>query len=60
MGIFEWLRLSDPIRELVMQKAPTLKIRQQAVAAGMRTLRDDGLRAVLAGQTTLEEVVKYT
>ncbi|MBP9913297.1 MAG: type II secretion system ATPase GspE [Opitutaceae bacterium] len=60
MGIFEWLRLSDPIRELVMQKAPTLKIRQQAVAGGMRTLRDDGLRAVLAGETTLEEVVKYT
>lgn len=60
MGVFEWLRLSEPIRELIGQKAPTLRLRQIAVAQGMRTLREDGMRAVLAGQTTIEEIVKYT
>jgi len=37
-----------------------LQIRQQAVAEGMRTLRDDGLRAIFDGHTSIEEVVKYT
>ncbi len=60
MGIFEWLRMSEPIRELVVKRAPTLVIRQKAIAHGMRTLREDGLRAVFAGRTTMEEVVKYT
>jgi type IV pilus assembly protein PilB len=59
-GIFEWLRLTEPIRELVLTRAPTLQLRQAAVMQGMRTLRDDGLRAVLDGETTLEEILKYT
>ncbi len=59
-GIFEWLRLTEPVRELVLARAPTATLRQRAVAAGMRTLRDDGLRAALAGETTLEEVLKFT
>ncbi len=58
-GIFEWLRMSDSIRALVMQQAATLDIRRQAVAEGMRTLREDGLRAVLAGETTVEEIGRY-
>lgn len=60
LGIFEWLRLTEPIRELVLTRAPTLHLRQKALAQGMRTLRDDGLRAVLDGETTIEEVLKYT
>jgi len=60
MGIFEWLRVTDAIRELIVARAPTLLIRQKAVEQGMRTLRDDGLRAIFAGATTIEEVVKYT
>lgn len=59
-GIFEWLLLTEPVRELVLARAPTATLRQRAVAAGMRTLRDDGLRAALAGETTLEEVIKFT
>jgi type IV pilus assembly protein PilB len=60
MGIYEWLRVSDPVRDLITGKAPTLVIRQKAIEQGMRTLRDDGLRAIFDGHTSIEEVVKYT
>lgn len=60
IGLFEWLRVSDSIRELIGQKVSTSAIREQAIAHGMRTLRDDGLRAIFEGQTTVEEVIKYT
>jgi type IV pilus assembly protein PilB len=60
MGIYEWLRMSEALRDLVTQKAPTLVIRQKAIEQGMRTLRDDGLRAIFDGKTSIEEVIKYT
>jgi type IV pilus assembly protein PilB len=60
LGIYEWLRLSDALRDLVTQRAPTLVIRQKAIEQGMRTLRDDGLRAIFDGNTTIEEVIRYT
>jgi type IV pilus assembly protein PilB len=60
LGIFEMLRMSDGLRDLVTDKTPTLIIRQRALAQGMRTLRDDGLRAIFTGATTIEEVIKYT
>jgi len=60
LGLYEWLRLTEPIRELIVAKAPALSIRQKAMEQGMRTLRDDGLRAIFEGATTVEEVVKYT
>jgi type IV pilus assembly protein PilB len=60
LGIYEWLRASDPVRDLITQKAPTLMIRQKAIEQGMRTLRDDGLRAIFDGNTSIEEVIKYT
>jgi type IV pilus assembly protein PilB len=60
LGIYEWLRLSEALRDLVTQRAPTLVIKQKAIEQGMRTLRDDGLRAIFDGHTTIEEVVKYT
>ncbi len=60
LGIYEWLRLSEQLRDLVTQRAPTLVIKQKAIEQGMRTLRDDGLRAIFDGNTTIEEVVKYT
>ncbi len=60
LGIFEWLRVTEPIRELIAQGAATALIRQKAVEQGMRTLRDDGLRAVFDGETTIEEVVRCT
>ena len=60
LGIFEWLRITEPLRDLVTQRAPTLVIRQKAIEQGMRTLRDDGLRAIFDGNTSVEEVIKYT
>ena len=59
-GIYEYLAISDPIRELVNQRKPTLTLRNKAVEMGMRTLREDGIRNVLDGYTTVEEVLKYT
>jgi type IV pilus assembly protein PilB len=59
-GIFELLSASDPIRLLINERAPTVVIRQKAVELGMVTLREDGLREIFDGDTTIEEVVKYT
>ena len=59
-GIYELLDITDPIRDLITQKAPTLVLRQKAIELGMVTLRDDGLRNIYDGDTTIEEVLKYT
>ena len=59
-GIYELLAITDPIRALINDRAPTLVVRQKAVEMGMVTLREDGLRSIFDGDTTIEEVVKYT
>lgn len=59
-GIYEWLRLTESVRELVFAKSPTLVIRQKAIEQGMQTLRESGISALLQGQTTVDEVLKYT
>jgi len=59
-GIFELLVASDTIRSLITERAPTVVLRQKAVELGMVTLREDGLRSIFEGDTTIEEVVKYT
>jgi len=59
-GIFELLTINDPIRLLVNERAPTVVMRQKAVELGMIPLREDGLRCIFDGDTTIEEVVKYT
>jgi type IV pilus assembly protein PilB len=59
-GIFELLVVSEPIRTLINERAPTVVVRQKAVELGMVTLREDGLRSIFEGDTTIEEVVKYT
>ncbi|MBI3910648.1 MAG: Flp pilus assembly complex ATPase component TadA [Armatimonadetes bacterium] len=56
VGIFELMRINDEIAELIVRRAPVAEIREAARANGMRTLREDGLRKVLAGVTTPEEV----
>jgi len=60
IGLFEMIVVSDAIRELINQRAPTLSIKQKALEQGMRSLRDDGLRAIFDGKSTIEEVLKYT
>jgi len=59
-GIFELLIISEPIRALINERAPTVVLRQKGVELGMVTLREDGLRSIFEGATTIEEVVKYT
>jgi type IV pilus assembly protein PilB len=59
-GLFELLDMSDPIRELVAQRAATVVLQQKAKELGMKTLREDGLRNIFDGITTIEEVLKYT
>ncbi len=59
-GLYELLEVNDQIRQLVTSNADASTIRQQALAQGMRTLRQAGLVKVLAGQTTVEEVLRVT
>ena len=60
MGIYELMKMSDPLRELINERAPAVTLKEKAVELGMVTLRQDGLRGIFAGATTTEEVLKYT
>jgi type IV pilus assembly protein PilB len=59
-GLYELLNVTDPIRELITSRAPSVVLKQKAVELGMNTLREDGLRNIYMGATTIEEVLKYT
>jgi type IV pilus assembly protein PilB len=59
-GLYELLNITNPISELITARAPTVVIKQKAVELGMNTLREDGLRNIYLGNTTIEEVLKYT
>ena len=60
MGIFEIFVIDDEVRFMVNERASTLQLRKRARELGMRTLREDGVRKVLAGLTTAEEVIATT
>jgi type IV pilus assembly protein PilB len=59
-GIYELMKMTDPLRELINERAPSVVLKQKAIELGMVTLRQDGLRSIFAGDTTIEEVLKYT
>ncbi len=59
-GLYEYLRASDPIRALINERRPTLVIREKARELGMRTMREDGVLNILDGNTTVDEVLRYT
>ncbi len=59
-GLYELLDVTDPIRDLITERAPSVVIKQKAVELGMQPLREDGLRNIYLGNTTIEEVLKYT
>jgi type IV pilus assembly protein PilB len=59
-GIFEMLTLNPEIQDLVMKKASSNQIKEVAVKVGMKTLREDGISKVIAGMTTLDEVLRVT
>ena len=59
-GIYEFLLVDDELRRLIHDRASEHDLRQYAVARGMRSLRDDGIRLAAAGTISLEEVVRVT
>ncbi|MHC4136533.1 MAG: GspE/PulE family protein, partial [Planctomycetota bacterium] len=60
IGLFEIMVVSDAIRELIMDKAPTSKLRSLARQEGMRTMREAGLIVMYDGITTVEEILRET
>ncbi len=60
VGIFEVLEMNENIKKLVMGKASNDQIKQQAVKEGMTTMFNDGIKKVLGGITTLEEILRAT
>ncbi len=59
-GIFEIFVISEDIQRMIFSKTPSNEIRQRARELGMRTLREDGLRKVVIGMTTLDEILRAT
>jgi type IV pilus assembly protein PilB len=59
-GIFEIFVIDDDARKLIYEKVPSSVLRARAREMGMRTLREDGIRKVLAGLTTADEVIRAT
>jgi CheY-like chemotaxis protein len=60
VGLFEVVRVTHKVRELIVGRATEVAIKEEAVAGGMRSMRFDGLTKALAGRTTLEEVLRVT
>ncbi len=59
-GIFEVLEMEDNIKKLVMEKANSDQIQDKAIENGMVTMIEDGIKKVLRGQTTIEEIIRVT
>jgi type IV pilus assembly protein PilB len=60
MGIYEIFQIDEEVRRLIYEKVPSNVIRARARELGMRTLREDGVRKIMAGITTPEEVISIT
>jgi type II secretion system protein E len=60
MGIFEIFVIDDNVRHMINNRRSTLMLRQRARELGMRTLREDGVRKVLGGMTSAEDVISIT
>jgi type II secretory ATPase GspE/PulE/Tfp pilus assembly ATPase PilB-like protein len=59
-AVLEGLTIDDPIREMIVTKRPPDEIKAYALRHGMRALRQEGLEHLLAGRTTLDEVLRVT
>ncbi|MDA0814412.1 MAG: GspE/PulE family protein [Verrucomicrobia bacterium] len=60
LGILETFRMTEEMKNLVTQELSTPALRRRARELGMRTLREDGIRKMVAGVTTAEEVIRVT
>ena len=59
-GIFEIFQIDDEVRHMVNENLSTPQLRRQAREIGMRTMREDGIRKVLNGMTSADEVINVT
>ncbi|MFQ5492095.1 MAG: GspE/PulE family protein, partial [Phycisphaerae bacterium] len=59
-GIFELLIMNNELRQLAMERAPITKLRQAALASGMRNLMGDGKLKAMKGMTTIDEIARIT
>lgn len=59
-ALVELMIIDNSIRELIYANAPMAKLRDRAIENGMLAIRDDGILAILNGETSVDEVVKYT
>jgi len=60
VGLYEIMLLTQKVREMVIEHANTDEIREQAKKEGMKTLYDSGMRKVIGGVTTIEEVLRVS
>ncbi|MFP4281160.1 MAG: GspE/PulE family protein [Opitutales bacterium] len=60
LGLFEWILLEDGLKDRIAARVPTPELRRFAILGGMRTLREDGLRALFEHRTTVDEVLRAT
>ena len=59
-GIYEIFNIGDEVRSLIVENLTTVQLRKRARELGMRTLREDGVRKMLAGITSAQEVIRVT
>ena len=60
MGIFELFKIDDEVRHLINENLTSPQLRRRARELGMRSLREDGIRKVLAGITAPDEILRVT
>lgn len=58
IGVYELMPVTEKVRELILARASSYAIREAAIEAGMRTLKDDAMEKILLGMTTLEESLR--
>ena len=59
-AICELMVMNNELSELIYKGAPTLEIQNKAIAHGMRTMREDGMISIYNGETSVDEVLRYT
>ena len=59
-ALYEMMAMTDPLRELILSGASAIELKRQAIADGMKTLRQSGIEKVADGVTSIEEVMRVT
>jgi type IV pilus assembly protein PilB len=59
-GAYELMEMTPDLREMSFQRKPTMELRAKARSEGMTALKEDGVRKILAGITTIQEILRIT